>query len=445
MSDAIPLPPRPHLEQYRKQAKDLLKAVKSNDVRAWVAHWIDSWSDRWLETHARLRGEPVGREKLRSLVERIEQQVREAKIEQLSGAQFFLARAHGFESWPKFAKHIEAPDANFEAAADAIIEGDIATVQRLLREDPSLIRRRSNREHRSALLHYTAANGVEDFRQKTPPNIVEIAKLLLDSGADPSAESDAYSGRSTTLGLAATSVHPQRAGVQLALLQLLLDRGARIDRDALKACLANGQPEAAAFLAARGAHLDLFGAAGIGRADVVRRLLDEGADPTEKYGGYPVRSYAAYYGHPEVARLIDAAVAARVRDVKRDAQVVRNEGDRDEAAKLYEQAVALCRDIDDPLLLAHTIRHLGDVHYEAGRRDAATPLLEEALAIYRAHDTPQLELANAIRSLAIAREDAGALDDAATLWEEAHQLYTATNVEPGIAETARRLRRIRGA
>lgn len=137
-------------------------------------------------------------------------------------------------------------------------------------------------------------------------------------------------------------------------------------------------------------------------------------------------------------------VVARVREVRRSAEDARHGGDRDEAVRLYEQAIALCRGIDEPLLLAHTIRHLGDVHYEAGRRDAAVPFLEEALAIYREHDTPPLELANAIRSLAIAREDAGTLNDAAQLWEEAHQLYTVTNVAPGIAETARRLRRIRG-
>ena len=57
------------------------------------------------------------------------------------------------------------------------------------------------REHRSTLLHYVSANGVEDFRQKTPANIVEITRLLLKAGADVNAESESYGGRSTTLGL----------------------------------------------------------------------------------------------------------------------------------------------------------------------------------------------------------------------------------------------------
>jgi len=308
VSDAIPLPAHPNLEQYRKQAKDLLKACKANDVRAWAVRWMEAWSARWLETQAQLRGREVSPDELHELVDRIERHVRDAKIARLADAQFFLARAHGFASWPKFAKHVQSPDASFETAADAIIEGDIATLQRRLREDPSLIHRRSSREHRSTLLHYVSANGVEDFRQKTPPNIVEIAALLLDAGADVNAESDAYGGHSTALGLAATSVHPQRAGVQLALMELLLARGVRIDDDAVNGCLANGQPEAAAFLAHRGARLDLIGAAGLGLVDLVKQLLDEGADPAKKYGGYDARSYAEYYGHPDAAREINEKV-----------------------------------------------------------------------------------------------------------------------------------------
>ena len=67
-----------------------------------------------------------------------------------------------------------SPVARFEVAADAIVAGKIRTLQRLLREDPKLARARSMREHRSTLLHYVSANGVEDFRQKTPKNIVDV-------------------------------------------------------------------------------------------------------------------------------------------------------------------------------------------------------------------------------------------------------------------------------
>ena len=57
----------------------------------------------------------------------------------LTDAQLFVARGHGFASWPKFAKHLEAlaransPISKFEAAVDAIVGGDLATLKKLLR------------------------------------------------------------------------------------------------------------------------------------------------------------------------------------------------------------------------------------------------------------------------------------------------------------------------
>ena len=92
----------------------------------------------------------------------------------LADAQFFVAREHGFASWPKFARHLEglaranSPVSTFEAAVDAIVNGDLTRLEKLLNENPKLARARSTRDHRSTLLHYVSANGVEDFRQKTP-------------------------------------------------------------------------------------------------------------------------------------------------------------------------------------------------------------------------------------------------------------------------------------
>ena len=208
----------------------------------------------------------------------------------------------------------------FETAADAIADGDVATLAALLRDHPDLVRERSTREHRSTLLHYVSANGLEQYRQRTPGNIVEITRLLLQAGADVNAESDAYGGGSTALGLVATSIHPELAGVQEDLMQLLLDHGAVMDRPgvagnghtAVEGCLANGRGRAAEYLTARGARLDLAAAAGVGDLDLVRNLLDEAA-PEQTRDGY---GWACRYGRTAVVELLldrglDVAVRLR--------------------------------------------------------------------------------------------------------------------------------------
>jgi ankyrin repeat protein len=170
----------------------------------------------------------------------------------------------------------------FEAAVDSIVAGDITKLERLIGENPELIRERSTRTHHATLLHYVSANGVEDERQRTPKNIVNIAELLLKAGADPNAEADVYGGGATTLGLTATSVHPFRAGVQNDLIDVLLKHGARLDdprgagnqHDLVTGSLANGRVEAAEYLASLGAPLNLPGAAGVGRLDVVESYFN---------------------------------------------------------------------------------------------------------------------------------------------------------------------------
>jgi Ankyrin repeats (3 copies)/Ankyrin repeat len=324
--EAKPLPLRPSLEQYKKHAKDLLRVSKSGNrdtIRAWAEQWFEGCADLWVQTEARQRDIEVtgGLRDLvrREVVDRTEKSIQASKLSGLTDAQFYIARGHGFESWPRFAAQIQAlqsahsPDAKFEAAADAIVAGDLPLLQRLLAENPQLITARSQRTHHGTLLHYVAANGIEDFRQKTPGNIVEIAKLLLDAGADVNAACDAYGGGSVVLLLAATSVHPERAGVQEPLLQLLLDYGARMEGPEgkpyalISGCLANGRGKAATFFAARGAPLDLETAAGAGRLDLVTGYFDDdgtlksNATIQELQRGF---LWACEYGHRDIVEFL---------------------------------------------------------------------------------------------------------------------------------------------
>jgi ankyrin repeat protein len=296
--DALPLPQRPNLERYKKLARDLVEACKSDEDA------IDDWVEKWTTALAKqcgikfMRPLPViaGRwaDQVAGFVQRtIEEHDRRCR---LADAQSMIARAHGFASWSRFSKHLnglaqkDSTIARFEAAADAIVTGEIRKLKRLLRDDPRLVHARSTLEHGATLLHYVSANGVEGYRQKTPPNIVEIAALLLKAGAEVDAEADVYGGGAATLGLVATSVHPFRAGVQNPLLQLLLDHGAEIDhktsagnrQNSVLGALANGRPEAAAYLAERGARLNFESAAALGRLDLVKSFFKRRSTPSRR-------------------------------------------------------------------------------------------------------------------------------------------------------------------
>lgn len=147
-------------------------------------------------------------------------------------AREIIRSTHEFNTWAEYeafsreVRVVGSPVARFEAAADAIATGDLDTLRRLLDEDPSLVHARSVRRHHATLLHYVGANGVEGFRQHTPANAVTILQFLLDAGADVNAVADIYGG-SLTLGLVGTSLHPERAGVQKPLVDLLRAHGAR--------------------------------------------------------------------------------------------------------------------------------------------------------------------------------------------------------------------------
>jgi ankyrin repeat protein len=320
--NAVELPARPNLGHYKKLAKDLLKAYQSGDavsMKRFQEHLQLqqlTWVDLRKEAQARLR-------KLRA------SKIVGDKLT-LADAQLLIAHSCAFESWPKFKKHIEAvlrkssPVSEFESAADAVVTGDVAILKRLLRENPKLIQQRSTRAHQSTLLHYVSANGVEDFRQKTPKNAVEVAKILLAAGAEVDAENIDY-GRGTTLGLVATSAHPAQAGVQIALLETLLEAGASPDGLAggwnpLTAALANGRGEAAEYLAKRGARLDLEGACGVGRLDLVKGYFSQDGSLKAKATKKQMKdgfAWACEYGRSSVvAFLLDQGVEidARHRD-----------------------------------------------------------------------------------------------------------------------------------
>jgi ankyrin repeat protein len=302
--DFTPLPPTVPLAAYMAQAEQLLVAQQAGE------HWALALLRRCLPKLAEKRATPP-----------LPDAVIQAADLSSDDARLALARAYQFLDWAALADFAAAIAASeevmtFEVAADAIVTGDVAALKDALGRMPALIRARSGRitvydppRHRASLLHYVAANSVEAYRQKTPPNAVEIARTLLEAGAEVDALADMYGGPATPLNMLVSSDHPARAGLTAALTELLLDHGAAIDGVVpglwrpLFTALAFGHADAAVVLASRGASLGLPEAAGLGRLDAVERWLP-GADAEARHRALAL---AAQHGRTQIVDILLAA------------------------------------------------------------------------------------------------------------------------------------------
>jgi len=156
--------------------------------------------------------------------------------------------------------------------------------------------------------------------------------------------------------------------------------------------------------------------------------------------------------HDEAERgLIDVVDRARlsghrpilVRALGALAHVVRDADQPERALPLYEEAIALGRQGGPDLSLAHSVRHLGDLHRDAGRMSEAGRCYDEALALYRAAPSPPaLDFANALRPAALLKESQGEIDAARDLWAEARRLYEAAGIRVAVDECRRHLTKL---
>ena len=223
--EAVPF--RSPLSGYEQQAESLLAGHRAADPAA---------IDLFHRKHPRFLDEKIKwRPKFIPASE-----IRDAVLS-FDDARLAIARCYDFLDWPSLAVYVEAVSRDgavfqFESAVEAVVNGGIDALRDALSRDPSLVGARSTRVccfdppvHRATLLHYVAANGVEQIRQKTPPNAVEIARSLLQAGAEPDALADMYGTDCTTVSMLVSSSHPAAAGVQVPLLELLLDFGAAVE------------------------------------------------------------------------------------------------------------------------------------------------------------------------------------------------------------------------
>ena len=283
------LPFNAPLESYQQQAASLMVKLQSGKDEA-------RWSFKW--SHPRFHGRPVADV--------------DASMLHLADAQLVIARLYAFDTWADladFTSDVGHDDAlrRFESAADAVVSGDLNTLRSLLSDDPQLSSARSRRRHHASLLHYIAANGVEESRQQTPENAVAVAQTLLDAGAEVDALADMYAAKCTTMSMLVSSDHPAKAGVQAALAETLLDHGAAFSgpgtnwQSAVMTALAFGYLRTAQALVRRGTPVDnLAMAAGLGRYDDAIRMLPD-ADERSKHIALAL---AAQHGHLRVVQLL---------------------------------------------------------------------------------------------------------------------------------------------
>ncbi len=197
------LPDRPNLEQYRKQAKELLRAYAAGGKAA---------LDRIAQYHPRLQ-------------DHAHDAIRAARF-QLSDAQLVIAREHGYQSWPKFEKHIASlrladeltsiadPVSAFIEAACAPLDrhnsgtleqaemilsrypqiasgnvyigailGDDAAVRACLTREPALAATKGGRRGWDALTYLCFSRYLRLDRARSEA-FVRTARTLLDAGAN---------------------------------------------------------------------------------------------------------------------------------------------------------------------------------------------------------------------------------------------------------------------
>jgi hypothetical protein len=196
-------------------------------------------------------------------------------------------------------------DQTFLQAVEAIDGGDIALLQKLIADNPRLITDRLQTTEEGYfkdpyLLWFVADNPLR--HEKLPANIVDITKLLI-AEVTANTPGTAQHQLDYCLGLVATGRIPRDCGVQIAMMDALINAGAAPGGG--MGALAHGNTEAANYLIERGGKLTLGVAIGLQRMDDVGRLL-QNATPDEKLAALAT---AAFYGMADMVKfLLDKGV-----------------------------------------------------------------------------------------------------------------------------------------
>jgi len=275
------LPPRPRLEQFRKQAKSLLNRQRSANAEALT---------RIRESHPRWGKQPEGLSTTPFT---------------LADAQFVIAREYGFASWPKLKSHIETLEAasttaeRVESLRDAAGKGDLARLNALLNVHPEIIDERGGQGVRTAL------------HQAVFGNSAAAVKLLLERGANPNIRCE---------GDNAYPLHFAVEKNRVPIIHLLVEHGADTVGEGDYHELGvigwatawehfRADPETVAYLLAHGARHNIFSAVSMGDIASLRSIIArQPADLERRMNGSRMRCMplhlAVIHRQPAVVRTL---------------------------------------------------------------------------------------------------------------------------------------------
>jgi hypothetical protein len=197
-------------------------------------------------------------------------------------------------------KNTEITDPAFLEAVEAIDSGNISVLESLIRQHPRLVKERLKSAEEGYfkdpyLLWFVADNPIR--LEKLPVNIVDITSLLVDAVKKEAADT-AQQQLDYALGLVATGRIPKECGVQIRLMDLLIDAGATPGGGL--GAIANGNIEAGGHLIKRGGELTLAAAVCLEWMDDVNRLLASAGKDEQ----LTALTAAAFYGKPKMISLL---------------------------------------------------------------------------------------------------------------------------------------------
>ncbi|MGZ4433075.1 MAG: ankyrin repeat domain-containing protein [Trebonia sp.] len=163
--------------------------------------------------------------------------------------------------------------------ATAVVLGDATRVREAIAPDPAVATRPDARTGWTPL-HVACASRWHRLDPARAPGLVEVARLLLDAGADPAGRTHGPRADWTPLRCAvAGAANPD-------IVRLLLDRGAvPDDHDLYLACFGDDDRESLRLLLGRAPDVSettaLSAPISTGDTEAVRMLLDAGANPNQ--------------------------------------------------------------------------------------------------------------------------------------------------------------------